>query len=188
MAISTEPSGEPVADRRPWRAPDVVQPPEDLDERIGRIVAAALARAPPAPVNTQGRASPAVVSSAHTQSRPDNCAVQTTHTDTAQHSIETAGVPSGLTAAVGRPRVPLPVHSLLSGPARGSQIGGWSRRTAPSLCRDIRRCCLRTGMRQQQNTHPNGLLPLRAADPTCTYHHHQPGLRHPRLMMRSRDS
>ena len=110
MAISTEPSGEPVADPRPWRAPDVVQPPEDLDERIGRIVAAALARALPAvlaaTVNTQGRASPAAVSSAHTQSRPDNCAVQTTHADKAQHSIETAGAPSGLTAAVGRPPRP----------------------------------------------------------------------------------
>ena len=31
VAISTEPSGEPVADPKPWRAPDVVQPPEDLD-------------------------------------------------------------------------------------------------------------------------------------------------------------
>ena len=95
VAIITEPLGEPVVDPRPWQAPDAVQPPEDLEENISRIVAAALARALPAalatPAITQGCAATAPVPSVTSQ-RPEGVAS-----------------PSGLTAAVGRPPRPIPV-------------------------------------------------------------------------------
>ena len=53
--------GEPTTDPRQWRAPDTVQMPDsDVEKKISRLVAEALAKALPAafaaPANTQGRA------------------------------------------------------------------------------------------------------------------------------------
>ena len=92
VVISTEQQGEMAAsDPRTWRAPELVQPStedtEPLDDRITRLVAAALAKALPAalgapaltqvrtstsldaPVYTQGRTFTNLDAPAHTQGR-----------------------------------------------------------------------------------------------------------------------
>ena len=75
VVISTEQQGDMAAsDPRTWRAPEMVQPStedtEPLDDRITRLVAAALAKAlPAAPALTQGRTSTSLDAPVYTQGR-----------------------------------------------------------------------------------------------------------------------
>ena len=126
VVISTEQQGEMAAsDPRTWLAPELVQPStedtEPLDDRITRLVAAALAKALPAalgaPAITQGRTSTSLDAPVYTQGRTftnldapadTQGRTQCDSQDSVTEQAPAAGgpVPSGLAAAVGRPPRP----------------------------------------------------------------------------------